>query len=240
MKRFLSIASMPGRVGTHFFNGFFSEFGIDATYEAIGAETIEQALPALNKSDVEGFSVTMPFKMKILDHLATSEPIVRTLGSCNTVKVETEGWKGYNSDYKGVLWCIQQMPPDGSVKILGDGAMSRMFQTVLAREHIGFKVFSRRLGNWGEREEPHQTLINATAVGTLDRSSPVQTAKGASRVIDLSLRRGELAHLCDLHRVRYISGLSFYKEVFLDQFYVYTGQHADPHFFDYLSRKFKP
>lgn len=240
MRSFFSIALVPGKVGTHFYNGFFKELRIDAVYTALAATNLGQVVPRLRQAQVAGFSVSMPFKAEIMPLLSSADQISQTTHSCNTVRVEHGEWVGYNTDYNGALWCAQRLPKEGSVKILGNGAMSRVFQKVLLDEGFRFKVYARSLGNWHEREEPHLNVINATPVGTLDDSSPLGELAGTSHVVDLSMKKGLLAKLCEEKRVSYLSGFSFYKIVFLRQFEIYTGVTPDPTFFDYLARKIEP
>lgn len=240
MKRFFSIASAPGKVGTHFYNGCFRNLRIDAVYTAIGATSIEQVLPTLRQLDVAGFSVSRPFKAEIVSHLSSADFIVQATNSCNTVKVGPGNWDGYNTDYHGALWSVQRLPRGGSVKVLGSGAVSRVFQKVLRDEGFLFKVYARNLGNWSDREAPHQSIVNATSVGTVDDSSPLETLAGTSHVIDVSMKKGALAQLCARQGVTYLSGFSFYKEVFLHQFEVYTGISPDPALFDHLARGINP
>lgn len=235
MKRILSVAKFPGSTGTYYYNEFFRVLNLDYKYEALQADKFTNILPELESPSVVGFSVSMPFKREVIGHLTSTDHSVVEAGSCNTVRKTADGWVGYSTDVLGVKWAISQLPAEKPIQILGDGAMSVMFQQMLTISGRKYSVFSRRLENWESRDMPYEIIINATSLGTSSPQSPLNLTQNAKVVVDLSLNRGELFRQCDTLGVSYLSGLDFYKEVFLRQFAIYIGRPADPDLFDQIT-----
>lgn len=235
MKRFVSLATKPGRTGTYYYNKMFEAHGLDATYEALECLDLSKAVSNLRGVSLGGISVTMPFKREILKFLDEADESVSATGACNTVVVNGSHWTGFNTDLIGVEWATSQIKTETSIQVLGDGAMGSMFAMELSKTGKEFEVFSRSLGNWHERHGTHSTIINTTALGTLDSSSPLNEILGANLIIDLALVPGDLHSLAKASATRYVSGLEFYKWVFLAQYEKYTGMQPSPDLFDKLS-----
>jgi shikimate 5-dehydrogenase len=232
LSTFLSIAKTPGATGSYYYNSFFQALNLDYKYEALQADTLEGVLNTLKAPQVKGISVTMPFKRQVVRFLDESDASVNETGSCNTVKVLNGKWVGYNTDLAGVRWVVSNLPPSGRIQILGDGAMSLLFQKVLNLEGREFTVYSRSLGNWENRHIGFEIVVNATALGTISPASPIELSDSVAYVVDLALNPGDLHSKCLSKGVPYISGLEFYKNVFLAQFFVYLDRPADPILFD--------
>jgi len=90
-----------------------------------------------------------------------------------------------------------------------------------------YKVFSRKAGNWHQRHGSYEIIVNTTASGTFDSASPMEKLDGVRCVVDLSLKPGDLQAKCEAENIDYVSGLDFYKWVFLRQFQIYTDIEAD-------------
>jgi shikimate dehydrogenase len=232
LNTFLSVAKTPGTTGSYYYNSFFQALNLDYKYEALQADTLEGVLNTLKSPQVMGISVTMPFKRGVVAYLDESDASVNETGSCNTVKVLNGKWVGYNTDLAGVRWVVANLPPSGRIQILGDGAMSLMFQKVLNLEGREFNVYSRSLDNWEKRHRGFEIVVNATALGTVSSESPIELSHSAAYVVDLALSPGDLSSQCLNKGIPYISGLEFYKNVFLAQFFVYLDRPADPSLFD--------
>ena len=98
---------------------------------------------------------------------------------------------------------------------------------------LNFKVFAPSLANWDERHIASTVIINCTPFGTANTESPLESLIGVNKVFDLTFNGKELAKQSS--KVEYYSGVFFYKEVFLQQFQLYTGIIADPEMFDYFT-----
>jgi 3-dehydroquinate dehydratase/shikimate dehydrogenase len=84
-----------------FFNQVFTEEKIDAVYVAFPAESLKFFLELADFLDIQGVSVTVPYKEEIIPHLASLSDEVKLVGACNTIVRTPAGWAGYNTDTRG-------------------------------------------------------------------------------------------------------------------------------------------
>jgi shikimate dehydrogenase len=234
MDYFCSIAKHPGKTGEYFYSKFFEYYGIAAEYRAIGVLDLDTWITSNEWRKYSGISVSMPFKSEVLTYLDFMDDYVTDLKACNSVKIEKNLWTGFNTDFYGVLGSIQAIPEGASIQILGDGSMSRAYQHILSQIKREFMVFSRRLGNWEERNSYFDCRINTTSFGTKSPESPFAGEFKASLMIDLAISNGDLLEQCESFGIKYIGGMSFYQQVFTNQFRIYTGIELDPDLFWYF------
>jgi shikimate dehydrogenase len=103
MKKFISLASSPGKTGQYFYNSFFNYYNISATYEPYKTTNLTQSILDAVSDGVEGISITMPFKKAIIPLLDNSDNLVNVYQSCNTVKIIDGKLYGYNCDIEGAI-----------------------------------------------------------------------------------------------------------------------------------------
>jgi 3-dehydroquinate dehydratase/shikimate dehydrogenase len=84
-----------------FYNRAFTEERIDAVYVPFPASTLESFLELAEKLELQGVSVTVPYKEQVLPLLAERSDKVRSVGACNTLVRTPAGWAGYNTDSQG-------------------------------------------------------------------------------------------------------------------------------------------
>src|SRR3989338_2122483 len=106
-----------------------------------------------------GFSVTMPYKEKIILHLDECEKFAQSVSSVNCVKNKDGKWVGTNTDAPGFLAHLNQwnpVPPKTvTIVILGVGATGRTLSFALAEG--GYKKFvlinrtPEKAKEWGEK-----------------------------------------------------------------------------------------
>ena len=128
-------------------NRAFAERGIDAVYVPLPAESLPAFLQALPALDLAGFSVTRPYKVEILPHLARVDAVAAATGSVNTVVVGRDGaLEGSSTDGDGVLGPLRRRldPAGRSVVILGAGGAARAAAVALARARARVSVLARR------------------------------------------------------------------------------------------------
>ena len=235
MKQYGSIAVSPGKNGAFYYSNFFQYYNIDAVYNPLQANDIQEVRRILVKNEFDGFNVSMPFKKEIIQILNTSSLNVDLYQSCNTIKNIDRNLQGFNTDINGVKKFISYIFEDEKVIVLGDGAMGRTFVKVLMEHKINHQVFSRSLGNWNDRHQKCDVLINCTSFGTSMDLSPIEYMFVERAVFDLAINGNRLKDLCS--SITYFPGLLFYKEVFLEQFFIHTGIIPDPNYFDYITAK---
>ncbi len=95
-----------------------------------------------------GFSVTMPFKEKIMSHLDECEKFSQTVSSVNCVKNNNGKWLGMNTDAPGFLRHLNQWNPVPSktvtIVVLGVGATGRSLSFALAQAGYQNFIFMNR------------------------------------------------------------------------------------------------
>lgn len=236
MKRFISISSHPGTTGSTYYNHYFSRLGINASYEARGYDSVDDAVSDLkNIPDLCGISVSMPFKAKIINYLDIADRSVEIHRSCNTIKISGDVWTGHNTDLAGAVFIRNLIKEGDRVTLLGNGSMGSMIRKAITNAQV--HVFARSLENWNQRNDTEsKVIINATALGTINNESPLLSLpKSARLVIDLAIKPNDLQKQCLDAGVPYIGGIEFYKRQFFEQFRIYCNIDPDPMVFDEIS-----
>ena len=233
MQNFCSISLNPGKTGEYFYAKYFEYYEFPANYRAIGIKSLGKWIETGEWKGFHGISVTMPFKREVIDFLDSLDMNVKVYNSCNTISINSNKWVGYNTDIYGIRAICELIPAGSTVQILGDGAMSGGIQSVLEEKGIEFSVFSRRIGNWMNRNSVFDCRINATSFGTHAPESPLMNDFESSLIIDLAIPLGRLSEQCREKGIRYVGGIYFYERVFSKQFEIYTGILVDPELFPY-------
>jgi shikimate 5-dehydrogenase len=234
MQKFCSISLNPGKTGEYFYSKYFEYYGVSANYRAIGIQSLGRWIETNEWKGFHGISVSMPFKREVIKYLETMDSNVKIYDACNTIKVDSHHWAGFNTDIYGVRRVCELIPMDSTIQILGDGAMSQGFQLVLMEQGRSFTVFSRKSGNWEGRNTSFECRINTTAIGTQTPESPLLDGFEASLVIDLAIPIGRLSEQSKKNGIPYIGGMFFYEHIFSKQFEIYTSIKVDPLLFGYF------
>ena len=82
-----------------------------------------------------GLSVTIPHKVKVMNHVDEIDPVDRAIGAINTVVHEPDGLIGLNTDGSGALKALENAGvdmTDKSVLMLGSGGAARAIAFTLA------------------------------------------------------------------------------------------------------------
>ncbi|MBN2875197.1 MAG: type I 3-dehydroquinate dehydratase, partial [Spirochaetales bacterium] len=76
-------------------NAGFAALGLHALYLPFPADSIEAFLALAERLGIRGFSITVPFKERILPYLSQRSAEVDAIGACNTAVHDGLGWVGY-------------------------------------------------------------------------------------------------------------------------------------------------
>ena len=101
----------------------------DSTYELLDISPSEFNTFISNTFNLDGFNITIPYKIKIFKKLKQLDVTAKKYGSVNTVKKESDGsYKGYNTDILGLLKSINSegISLNKDVLLLGCGGVGRM------------------------------------------------------------------------------------------------------------------
>ncbi len=111
-------------------NAGFSKLGLRSLYLPFPADDVEPFLSLANRLDIRGFSITVPYKEKILPHLTRRSAEVEAIGACNTAIRDGSGWVGYNTDSYGFSAAVRRFLGVESLKgvkttIVGAGGAAK-------------------------------------------------------------------------------------------------------------------
>lgn len=133
--------------------------------------------------ELEGFSVTIPYKKEILQLLDAISEEARAIGAVNCVKVEGGKLVGHNTDAHGFEVGLRALIGDEKPRalVLGTGGASAAVQWVLRKNDIEFRVVSRTNGFTYDDLTPldvarHPLIVNTTPLGTapdVDEKPPI-------------------------------------------------------------------
>lgn len=176
-------------------NPAFESVGNDAVYVPFQVRNLESLISNLASIGVEGFSVTIPHKERIIPLLNRVDEQSRRMGAVNTVYRRNGQWLGTNTDVYGAWNAIEATGCDLQGKrwtILGAGGVARAVacsaamrgmpksMTVLGRARKRLERFLEDLGgispcpvagtilaetDLGKILEKTDVLVNATPVG---------------------------------------------------------------------------
>src|SRR5437763_9020925 len=160
-----------------YFTRKFSESNLTACrYDNFELSTINE-LPALmdNTKDLQGFNVTIPYKLEVIPFLHEKMKMVEEIGACNCVRITESKLIGYNTDAIAFQSSLKKRlkPHHHCALVLGSGGASKAVQYALKELGIDFIVVSRnkkfnQLGYQDLGEDAirnHQIIINTTPLG---------------------------------------------------------------------------
>ena len=125
---------------------------------------------------LDGFNVTIPYKVRIIDLLDELDQSAKNHGAVNVVKMLPDGRKiGYNTDCIGFVRTMQQhdVALAGKVCVLGAGGVGRMFATECALHgcDVVMAVKAKNIPQAGEIAQHIRTLRPQAQVEVQDIAS---------------------------------------------------------------------
>lgn len=92
---------LKASVSPRFFNSVFNLENLNAVYVPFPIDSIDDFFELAKAFDVQGLSVTVPYKEAVLPVLANRSAAVQSIRACNTIYRSGEGWFGENTDCTG-------------------------------------------------------------------------------------------------------------------------------------------
>lgn len=158
-----------------FFSAKFANEQIDADYELIELDSIDQIDQAIAEHSLSGFNVTIPYKESIIPHLDELSNEAKAVGAVNCVVIKDGRKIGHNTDVTGIEASLEWLDIDADTRalILGTGGASKAVQHVFGRYNIPFDIVSRTEGKGdytyselnSEVLAQHNLIVNTTPVG---------------------------------------------------------------------------
>lgn len=149
----------------------------DHSYENFDIPKIEEFEQlAKTNTDIKGFNVTIPYKQAVMPYLTQLDEKAQKIGAVNTIKVSSNGLKGYNTDAYGFQKSLEPLLRQHHQKalILGTGGASKAIAYVLGelgithtfvsrnpdKDQLAYKELSKKV------ILEHTVIINCTPLGT--------------------------------------------------------------------------
>ncbi|MBQ7288348.1 MAG: shikimate kinase [Clostridia bacterium] len=216
MKKF----GLLGRRLSHSLSPQIHAYFGDYPYELIEREP--DALAGLFADGLyQGFNVTIPYKTAIIPYCDELDALSARMGSVNTVYFKNGKTVGYNTDYFGFRYLLEQNGISVSgckVLVLGSGGASLTVRAVLGDLQVGEIVVISRSGkdNYENISQHYDAdmIVNTTPVGMYPNNlqSPIelQEFKNCRTVVDLIYNPLRTKLLLDAERLgmRSVNGLT--------------------------------
>ena len=140
-----SIAARPGRFGVAMHNAAYRAAGLNFVYVAFGTQDTGGAVVAVRALGIRGLGVTMPHKVRIMDHLDIVDDTAQAIGAVNTVVNDDGQLTGYNVDWIGAVRALEERTPLAGRRaaVIGAGGGARSIVYGLVRHGCRVTVYNR-------------------------------------------------------------------------------------------------
>ena len=103
------------------------EMGIDAHYSAFCVSDLEAAICGMKGMNIRGASVTIPYKVSVMEYLDEVDDDALKIGAVNTIVNNNGRLTGYNTDWLGLMLAIKELVTikDKTFAIIGAGGTAR-------------------------------------------------------------------------------------------------------------------
>ncbi|MET1259956.1 shikimate dehydrogenase [Flagellimonas sp. DF-77] len=168
-------------IGYSFSRNYFSEKfereGLSGfRYENFDLPDLSEVNALLQRPDLGGLNVTIPYKQEIIPYLDAVDETAASIGAVNTIRLVEGKTMGFNTDCIGFRRSLEPLLVAGDRRalILGTGGASKAIAFVLEELGIGTRFVSRSpvAGQLSYEDldtqtmESHQLIINCTPLGT--------------------------------------------------------------------------
>lgn len=230
-------------------NAAFKNKQINAVYLAFEVQDAAGAAKAVRTLDIQGASVTIPFKESIMEHLDWIDPTAQAIGAVNTIVNDDGVLKGYNTDCQAAVAPLFPFGiPGKTVCIVGAGGAARAVAHGIAAQH-GDIIITNRTAQKGialaesvnARFIPADDMasiqadvvINTTSIGMTPRadniSFPSDALSAGMVVMDVVYTplRTRLLETAEQKGCTTIDGLAMFIAQAAAQFELWTGMTPD-------------
>jgi 3-dehydroquinate dehydratase / shikimate dehydrogenase len=232
-------------------NAAFEAAGIDAVYVPLRACDFDDFLSYAAAMDVEGASITIPFKLDALRAANPADRLTQSVGAANTLRRDGKGWQATNTDVDGFLAPLDAVfgrrLSNARAAVLGAGGSARAVVAALRSRGTLVTVYARRpeqahqlaqeldasAGEWPPPAGSWDLLVNCTPLGGAGKreESPLpRDAVSGPLVYDLTYGSGPSPLLRDAKAAGAltIDGLPMLVAQAERQFEWWTGQKPEP------------
>lgn len=260
-KLYFSFSSNPGVTGLLLHNLGFKLKKLNCIYIPFKARNIKEVLLLTKQNNLGGFSLSMPFKEKILKYLNKKHYSVKMSGNCNTVLIKKKKLIGYNTDFLAILKLLKKINvKKNKILLIGNGALAKSFyyclqlckvkEVILCSRNLkNYKKWkinkkNTKINEWNTKKVVDANLlINATPIG-MDHIKkkylfPIKNYRNFEYFIDAVVKKKNDIFLKNKNFFKfksYTSGLEFSLIQGIEQFYIYNNKKL---IFNIMKKKLK-
>lgn len=132
-------------------NAALKKMGIKGNYSAFCVTDLAGAVQGIKSMNIRGASVTIPFKVEVMEYLDDIDDDALEIGAVNTIVNDNGRLRGCNTDWLGLILTLKSAMPvrNESFVIIGAGGTARAAAYGIIREG-GFPVIVNRTATKGE------------------------------------------------------------------------------------------
>lgn len=241
----ISISKTPGTSGSKFHNTGYKLLNLNYLYLPLKFDNLDNIRITLNKFNIKGCSVSMPYKEKIIKFLDLKDLSTIKTNVANTLVCKNGKIKGYNTDYYAIKKIIKKINPNkyDTILLLGNGGAAKTIYEFIksikikeiylcARNISKFRKWNKSkntsIYKWHKRNELKSSLlINATPIGMKNKSLPVkyERVKEFESILDLVIEnKSSFEKIAKKNKVKFYNGLEFSFYQACKQFEIYTNK----------------
>lgn len=156
-----------------YFDTMFQQKNIEGNYELHDLTTIDQLPALLERENLNGFNVTLPYKLAVIPFCNQLTETARSIGAVNAVRIDGDRLTGHNTDAEGFADAIKPLllPHHDRVLIIGNGGAARAVAFACTNLlHLPYEIIcEHRNTNDFERSTQliptHTVIVNCTPLG---------------------------------------------------------------------------
>jgi shikimate dehydrogenase/3-dehydroquinate dehydratase type I len=245
-------------VSPHMHNAAFRSAAINGVYLPLEVHDVETFFthmvhPRTRQLDwnLRGLSVTAPHKSAVLEFLDWIEPTAKEIGAVNTIVIDDDGLRGFNTDAAGFIEPLQKALDSLTglrVAVMGAGGAARAAVWALLKQQASVTLFARDVDKARELGQQFDVLyeplssasfadydvvVNATPLGSgelIDQTpATAEQFDGARCAYDLVYNPIATRFLEEACKAgcRTVSGLEMLTAQAKNQFELWTGKTPD-------------
>lgn len=132
---------------------------------------------AIIKGRMQGFNVTIPHKIEIMDYLDEIDETARYYGAINTVKIKDNKLFGYNTDGEGFLKALNRanISIEGqNVLLAGAGGVARVMALEAVKHNSRLTIFCRNIDKGLTLKNRIANIYKDAQISVTDQAEPHQ------------------------------------------------------------------
>jgi 3-dehydroquinate dehydratase/shikimate dehydrogenase len=180
--------------GLHFFNTTFKFEDMDAVYVPFPSDSIKACMELAQDLNVEGLSVTVPYKESVIPFLDSKSAEVQSIGACNAMRFGDQGWAGVNTEAKGFSDSVVPFIDHQRIRrlratVIGAGASAKAVIFELHRMGAKVLVLHRAPHQARELASPYQFAwggLGSQGIGMIPKFNDIIIQATLSGVEDIN------------------------------------------------------